>query len=164
MPERFRYSRARGWLSHKSRGANASENVAMELANQERFQRPPKASRTQMSKVIRDQHNIGGIVAGMDLVRAAKSLDAVLDTQTLLDDVELQQVRRLDGSDALCQITCRVDTAHRRPSAILVTFGSNRVRKQCAKKEGRTAGNFFIEQDVVPDRFRTGVEVKPRRY
>jgi hypothetical protein len=89
--------------------------------------------------------------------------NATFDPQTLLDDLELQQMGRLNFGDSLEQIPSSVPAAHCRPNAILVAFGSNWVRKQCAKKERRAPGNFLEKHEVIPDCFRAGVEVKPRR-
>jgi hypothetical protein len=113
--------------------------------------------------IVRDQHYVGRISTGMDLVRTAKCQDATVDPQTLFDDVKFEEVWWFDGSDALYQISPPVCAAHGLPNSGLVAFGSEWVGQQRAKKERWTPGNFLIENDAIPDRFRTGVEVSPRR-
>lgn len=163
MPVRFRNSRARGWLSSKSSGANAAENVAMELAHQERFQGTPQETGAQVRAVTRNQHNVARIAAGMDLIRTAMREDATFNPQTLLNDLELQQCRWFNRGDSLEQIPSSVPAAHCCPNVILVAFGSDWLGQQGAKKERRAPGNFLKKHEVTPDCFRAGVEVKPRR-
>jgi hypothetical protein len=137
--------------------------MAVELPHQERFQRTPQAAGTQVRLVIRDQHHVGRITTGIDLVRTAKREDATLNPQTLLNDLELQEMRWFNGGDPLYQIPSLVGATDRCSNVGLVAFGSDWVGQQRAKKERRAPGNFLIEHDVIPDRFRAGVKVNPRR-
>jgi hypothetical protein len=50
--------------------------------------------------VIRGQQDVGRILTGIDLVRTAKSEGAALDPQTLLNDLELQDMGRFNTGDA----------------------------------------------------------------
>jgi hypothetical protein len=75
--------------------------MIVKLANQERFQRPPQEAGTQVRPVIGGQQHVARILTGMDLVRTAKREGAALDPQTLLNDLELQEIRRFNTSDAL---------------------------------------------------------------
>jgi hypothetical protein len=75
--------------------------MIVKLAHQERFQRPPQEAGTQVCPVIGGQQHVGRIRTGMDLVRTAKREGAALDPQTLLNDLELQEIRRFNTSDAL---------------------------------------------------------------
>ena len=63
----------------------------------------------------------------MDFVRTAKSENATLDSQMLLDHLELQQMWWFNFGDTLYQVAPPVDTAHRGSNAVLNTFGSDRV-------------------------------------
>ncbi|HYL35774.1 MAG TPA: hypothetical protein VEV17_07675 [Bryobacteraceae bacterium] len=103
--------------------------MIVKLAHQERFQRPPQEAGPQVRPVIGDQHHVGRIATGMDLVRTAKRTGATLDPQTLLNDFELQQMGRFNAGDALYQIPFPVSAADRCPNAGLVAFGSNWVGK-----------------------------------
>jgi hypothetical protein len=135
----------------------------MELSQQVRFQRAPEKARTQVRVIIRGQHHLGSTATEVDLVRTTEREEATLDPQTLFNNLESQDMRWFNGGDALYQISFLVCAAHRCSDAGLVTFGSDWVGQQCAKKERRVPGNFFIEHDPIPNCFRTGVEVSPRR-
>ena len=161
--QRLRYSRANGWTPRTDSGADAAEDVDVELAHQERFQRTPQIPRAQVRPVIRDQHDVARIALRLDLVRTAPREDAALDPQTLLDDFELQQMRWFNRDDALGQIPSPVSAADRCANAGLVAFGSDRVGQHRAKQEGRAPWNFLIEQEVIPDLFRAAIEGNPCR-
>jgi hypothetical protein len=75
--------------------------MIVKLAHQKFFQGPPQESGMQDGEVIRDQHHIGCIAAGMNLVRTTKRADTTLDPQTLLDDLELKQMRLFNLGDTL---------------------------------------------------------------
>jgi hypothetical protein len=118
---------------------------------------PPQAAGTQVGLIFRDQHHVSSIITDVDLVRTAKREHTTLDPQLLLDDLELQRMRWVNGGDALYQNPTCVCAAHRRPDAILVALGSNWVGQQGAEKERRVPGNLLIEHDVIPDLIRGGV-------
>ncbi len=63
----------------------------------------------------------------MDFVRTVKSQNATLDSQTLLDHLELQQMFWFNSSDTLDQVATPVYTMHRGTNAVLDAFGSDRV-------------------------------------
>jgi len=75
--------------------------MIVKLAHQERFQRTPQEAGTQVRPVIGGQQHVGCIVTGMDFVRTAKREGAALDPQTLLNDLELEEMGRFNTGDAL---------------------------------------------------------------
>ena len=133
----------------------------MKLTHQARFERPPQKSRAKVRPVTSGQEHVGCILTGMDLIRTANGNCAALNPQMLLNNLELQEMRRLNTGDALYQIPVRVNAADHCPNAGLLAFGSNRMRKQRTKKERRLSGNLLIQHDVIPEHFRAGVQVNP---
>ena len=114
-------------MALKNSCPHAAEDVAVDLAYQERFQRTPQTTGAQVRLVIRGQDHVSRFATGLELVRAAKGADATFDAQALLDDLESEHVWRLDSGDALCQIPSPVGAADRRANASLVAFGSDWV-------------------------------------
>ncbi|MGD0074720.1 MAG: hypothetical protein ABSD31_10315 [Candidatus Binataceae bacterium] len=78
----------------------------MKLVRQKSFKRAPEAPRPQMPPVIRGEYDLSLIaVAGADLVRTSKHRDAAFDSKALLGHFELQEMRWLNGRDALHHIS-----------------------------------------------------------
>ena len=84
----------------------------MKLADEKRFEGTPQVARTQVCLVICDQHHLGGIATVEDLVGTALGEDAILNTQTLANDFELEKMRWFNRCDALYQIAPPVSAAH----------------------------------------------------
>jgi hypothetical protein len=135
----------------------------VKVAHQQRFHRTPQPAGTQVRLVIRDQHRLSLMAAGRHSVGTANRVDAAFNAQTLFDDLEFQETRRINREDALYQISSSVNAADRFSNAGLVTLGSHWMGQQRAKQERRASRNFLIEHQMFPDRLGPGVEVHPRR-
>jgi hypothetical protein len=138
--------------------------MAVELAHEMRFETPPQAAWTQVRPVIRAQLHVAPFTALPDPVRPAKRKDAALDPQTLLDHFELDETRPGNGGDSLYYLASAIVAPHRCPGVCLAAFGSHGFGQQGAKQQGWALGHLFVEEDTIPDRFRAGVEVRPRRH
>jgi hypothetical protein len=87
----------------------------------------------------------------------------LLDSETLIDDVEFERVRRIDDADTFHQFTLFVDAANILADFRFVADAAQRVRKKGAQEQRQTAGDIFIEQNSAPDNFGSGGEADTRR-
>lgn len=137
--------------------------MGVELAHEKRFDLAPEPTGMQTGLIARFENDVACAAAAFDLVAAAQRNEALLDAQGLLDDFECEKARRLHGGDALGQASAAaVDALDVGPDTSLVALGSNRMRQQRAEKHRRAPRHVFIEENAIPDGFRTGVDVNLR--
>jgi hypothetical protein len=94
--------------------------MAMKLASQKSLERTPDRARPQERPVMGDQLYVGLVAARGDPVATADGEDETLDSKPLSDDLELQEMWRLRGSDPLHQIAALINAPNRGSNSRLV--------------------------------------------
>ena len=114
-----------------------------------------------MRGVRRGQRNLGAIAARMDLIATAERHHAIFNPQFLLRHLEAQKMRRFYSSDVFLQMATYVDTANHGSGVHFIAFGSQRLRKNLAKKPRFLPWRFFVENQLAPNGFGAGVNSHP---
>ena len=134
----------------------------MKLMSQKSFKRAPEVARPQMPPVICGEYDLSLVaVAGADLVRTSKCLDAAFDPEMLLGHFELHEMGWLNDRHALHHVSSLVYALDARSYAALVAFSPHRVWQQDTQQQWRRRGNILVCQYLLPNHF--GARVKASR-
>jgi len=139
-------------------GTHAAQDVTVEQVNEPAFRMAKQRARAEMPDVVGGEDELGSGVAREEPVGARHGSDGGLDAQALRDDVELEQVGRLDAAHALDQGTAAVDTEDEGAGNGLVTTSTDGLGEQKTEEEIGAAGHVLEEGDLAPDPGRAGME------